>query len=328
MLRFADFKPVSLEDREVFQEHYQHYPQMHSDNTFANMVCWNHFTQYRYAYVNGNIIISGTTEGITRFHPPIGPRDPELMRELIQLAMKVSDNTPLIFIDPDTALWIRELEPDLELVPDRDNFEYVYRASDLAELPGKKYQKIRSHLNRFRRNCMSTVEPITPENLEEVMELLKKWRDWKGCDKNPVLSHEVEAAFYAVEHFMELRLRGFLLRVDSEVGAISIFERLNADTALIHFEKGLPDCEGIYKAINAETAAALADEVEYINRESDLGVGGLREAKLRYHPHHMVEVYSLKRPSPVSPESRLGRTVSFPSFVSGARGPFRCAQED
>ncbi len=140
------------------------------------------------------------------------------------------------------------------------------------------------------------------------MELLRKWHDWKGCDKNPVLAHEVEAAFYAVEHFTELPLKGFLLRVDSEVGAISLFERLNADTALIHFEKGLPDCEGIYKAINAKTAAALAGEVEYINRESDLGVGGLREAKLRYHPHHMVEVYSLKRPNCASPELRLGIT--------------------
>ena len=44
-----------------------------------------------------------------------------------------------------------------------------------------------------------------------------------------------------------------------------------------------------------ETAAILVGEVEYINRESDLGVGGLREAKMRYYPHHMVEVYSLKR---------------------------------
>lgn len=295
MLGREDFKPVTLADRKFFEQHYSLYPQTHSSNTFTNMVCWNHFTPYRYAYVNENVIISCTNGGVTRFHAPTGPRDPELMRSLIRLALDVSDHTPLVLIDPDSAKWIHDLEPGLVLVPDRDSFEYVYRASDLAELPGKKYQKIRSHLNRFRRNCMSTIEPVTPENLEEVMELLKKWRDWKGCDKNPVLSHEVEAALYAVEHFMELRLRGFLLRVDSEVSAISIFERLNSDTALIHFEKGLPDCEGIYKAINAETAAALVDEVEYINRESDLGVGGLREAKLRYHPHHMVEVYSLKK---------------------------------
>lgn len=259
------------------------------------MVCWNHFTPYRYAYVKGNVILAFTTAGVTRFHPPIGPRDPELMRALIRLALDVSDDTPLLFIDPDTARWMQELDPGLVLVPDRNNFEYVYRAADLANLPGKKYLKIRSHLNRFRKNCLNTVEPITSQNREEVMEFLKKWYEWKGCKKNLVLANEIEAALYAVEHFSELPLRGLLIRVDSEIGAISLFESLNTDTALIHFEKGLPDCEGIYKAINADTAAVLAGEVEYINRESDLGVGGLREAKLRYHPHHMVEVYSLKR---------------------------------
>jgi hypothetical protein len=295
MLCQEDFKPVTLADSKFFERHYALYPQTHSGNTFTNMVCWNHFTPYRYAYVNGKVIISCTTEGITRFHPPIGPRDPALMRELIRLALDVSDDTPFVIIDPDTARWIQELEPGFVLVPDRKHFEYVYRAADLAELPGKKYQKIRSHLNRFRKNCLNMTEPITSENLEEVRELLRKWHDWKRCEKNLVLAHEIEAALYAVEHFTELLLRGLLIRVDSEVSAISLFERLNADTALIHFEKGLPDCEGIYKAINADTAAVLADEVEYINRESDLGVGGLREAKMRYHPHHMVEVYSLKR---------------------------------
>ncbi|AKB75435.1 hypothetical protein MSLAZ_2174 [Methanosarcina lacustris Z-7289] len=247
--------------------------------------------------MKGNVILAFTTAGVTRFHPPIGPRDPELMRALIRLALDVSDDTPLLFIDPDTARWMHDLDPGLVLVLDRNNFEYVYRTADLANLPGKKYLKIRSHLNRFRKNCLNTVELITSQNREEVMEFLKKWDEWKGCKKNLVLANEIEAAHYAVEHFSELSLRGLLIRVDSEIGAISLFERLNADTALIHFEKGLPDCEGIYKAINADTAAVLASEVEYINRESDLGVGGLREAKLRYHPHHMVEVYSLKRPN-------------------------------
>ena len=72
---------------------------------------------------------------------------------------------------------------------------------------------------------------------------------------------------------------------------------MTPDIALVHFEKGLPDCEGIYKAINNEAAVRLAKNFAYINRESDLGVAGLREAKLRYHPHHMVEVFSMKRDS-------------------------------
>jgi len=63
----------------------------------------------------------------------------------------------------------------------------------------------------------------------------------------------------------------------------------------VHFEKGLPNCKGIYRAINAETAKILAKQYTFINRESDMGVEGIREAKMRYHPHHMVEEYIVKR---------------------------------
>jgi hypothetical protein len=297
MLLQEDFRPVTLADRAFFERHYALYPQSHSDNTFTNMVCWNQIAQYRFAYVNGNVILASTLAGVTRFRPPIGPRDPALMNDLIRFAMEIGDDTPLVLIDPATAQWIRDLDPTLTLVPDRNHFEYVYRATDLAELPGKNYLKIRSQVNKFRKNCSHTVEPITAENREEVMEFLVKWCVWKGCENDFVLAHEKEAVFFAIEHFTELSLRGLMIRVDGQVAAISLFERLNTDTALVHFEKGLPDCEGIYKAINKETATVLAGEVEYINRESDLGVAGLREAKLRYHPDHMVEVWSLKRES-------------------------------
>jgi len=295
MLKQENFRPVTLADRAFFEAHYAKYPQSHSDNTFTNMVCWNHFAQYRYAYVNGNVIIASTIEGITRFRPPIGPRDPALMKDLLRFAQEYGDDTPMVLLDPATAQWIRDLDPSVKIVPDRDHFEYVYRALDLAELPGKNYVKIRSQIHKFRKNCRHTVEPIAAANREEVLEFLVKWCEWKGCENDLVLAHEKEAVFYAIDHFTELPLRGLLIRVEGKIAAISLFERLNADTALVHFEKGLPDCEGIYKAINAETATHLAGEVEYINRESDLGVAGLREAKLRYHPHHMVEVFSIKR---------------------------------
>ena len=295
MIKQENFRPVTLADRAFFEAHYAKYPQTHSDNTFTNMVCWNHFAQYRYAYVNGNVILASTIEGITRFRPPIGPRDPALMKDLLRFAQEYGDDTPMVLLDPATAQWIRDLDPSVIIVPDRDHFEYVYRALDLAELPGKNYVKIRSQIHKFRRNCRHTVEPVTAANREEVLEFLVKWCEWKGCENDLVLAHEKEAVFFAIEHFTELPLRGLLIRVEGKIAAISLFERLNADTALIHFEKGLPDCEGIYKAINAETATLLAGEVEYINRESDLGVAGLREAKLRYHPHHMVEVFSIKR---------------------------------
>lgn len=295
MLGQEDFKPVTLADRAFFERHYALYPQIHSSNTFTNIVCWSHFAHYRYAYVNGNVIISTTTEGVTRFRPPIGPRDPALMHDLLRLALDVGDDTPLTLIDLNTAQWLHEIDPDLMLVPDRDHFDYVYSAADLAELPGKHYIKIRSQIHKFQRNYRHTVEPITPENREELISFLEEWCELKKCESGSFLEHEIEATSYAIEHLSELSLQGLLIRVDSEVGAISLFERLNADTAVIHFEKGMTEYEGIYKAINVETAKVLEGDVKYINRESDLGVEGLREAKMRYHPDHLVEVYSLKR---------------------------------
>jgi hypothetical protein len=297
MLSQEDFKPVTLADRAFFEHQYALYPQVHSDNTFTNMVCWNHYAQYTYAFVEKNVIIASTIGSVTRFRAPIGPRNPALLRSLIRLASDVSDNEPIVLIDPETARWMLDICPGINLVPDRNHFEYVYRAADLSELPGKTYLTIRRQINKFRKNCTSVVEPISKENWADVKRFLIEWCEWKGCEGDPVLAHEKEAVFFAIDHFDQLPLRGLVIRVFSKIGAISLYEPMTSDTALVHFEKGLPDCEGIYKAINNEAAVRLAKNFTYINRESDLGVAGLREAKLRYHPHHMVEVYSLKRDS-------------------------------
>jgi hypothetical protein len=295
MLSQDEFKPVTLADRDFFTRHYELYPQTHSDNTFTNMVCWNHYAHYTYAYVEKNIIIASTIGSVTRFRPPIGPRNTALLHSLVRLASEVSDTEPVVLIDPDTAVWMQEISPGINLVPDRNHFEYIYRSEDLAGLPGKNYLTIRRQVNKFRRNCASTMESISRDNWEEVKRFLIEWCEWKGCeDGDPVLAHEKDAVFFAIDHFNELPIRGLAIRVFGKIGAISLYERLNSDTALVHFEKGLPDCEGIYKVVNNEVASRIAQHFTYINRESDLGVAGLREAKMRYHPHHMVEVFSLK----------------------------------
>jgi hypothetical protein len=294
MLSLNDFRPVRLEDRDFFAALYERYPQVHSDNTFTNMACWNHYAHYSYAQVNGSVIIASTIEGVTRFRPPVGPRDPALMADLIRLGNEVSDCTPMVLIDGQTAEWMQSSLGPMDIVPDRDHFEYVYRTRDLAELPNGLFHSTRRQLNKFRKSYAYTVEPISSSNSREVNEFLDQWCEWKLCEGDEVLENEKDAVMFAIDHFDALKLSGLLIRVEGKIGAMSIFERLNADTALVHFEKGLDGYEGIYKAINAETAAVLAGDFEYVNRESDMGVAGLREAKTRYHPHHMVEVNTLR----------------------------------
>ena len=70
---------------------------------------------------------------------------------------------------------------------------------------------------------------------------------------------------------------------------------MTSEMAVVHYEKGSPDYDGIYKAINQETAKILQKNFIFINRESDMNIPGLRKAKMSYHPHHMVEVFNLAK---------------------------------
>ncbi len=295
MLNISDFKDVSLRDRDLFARHYESYPQVHSENTFTNMVCWNHYAHYRFALVDDNIVLSSTIEGMTRYRIPIGPQNPDLLKDVMRIALRSKDDHPLVIFGHDAKNWVSRLYPNLKIYPERKYFDYVYLASDLAELPGKKYLTIRHQLNKFQKTCSPQVEKIDNDRVDEIFKFLDLWCDWKDCDSDPMLAHEKEALSFAISHFADLKLSGLVIRTEGKIGALSLFEGLNKDTAVVHFEKGLPNCKGIYRAINAETAKILAKQYTFINRESDLGVEGIREAKTRYHPHHMVEEYLIKK---------------------------------
>ena len=274
MLSVADFKPVTLSDRDLFRQHYQSFPQVHSDNTFTNMICWNDYAHYRYAYMEGCLVLCSTIAEMTRYRPPIGPRNSELLANVLRLAAKSEEEHPFVILDPKTKDWMNGLYPDLQFYAERKYFEYVYMASDLAKLPGKKYLTLRHQLNKFQKTCMHEIELISEENLDEIKDFLNMWCDWKDCDSDPVLASEKEAVSFALSHYEELQLSGLAIRADGKIGAMSLFEGLNKDTALVHFEKGLPDCKGIYRAVNAETAKILGQRLHLHQPGERHGCGG------------------------------------------------------
>lgn len=296
MLEFSEFKPVSLDDRDLFLRQYRQYPQVHSDNTFANMVCWNHYANYRFADVDGAIVLSSTIDGVASFRPPIGPKNPALLDDVIDLALREGGASPLLVLDPVNETWIREVYPNLTLYPDRDYFDYIYRTEDLADFAGKGYATVRRQVNHFRREYAYSVEAITRENIDEVWEFLVIWCEWRDCDSVPILAYEKEAILFAINNFFAIGLRGWIIRVGETIGAISVVDEVNADMAVVHFEKALPETyRDIYKVIMTETAAGLRGRYRFINRECDMGVPGLRESKTRCHPACMVEVHYATR---------------------------------
>jgi hypothetical protein len=282
---------------------------VHSDYVFTTMVSWQDYAHYRYAEVDGTVVITTAARGEQRFRPPVGPRKKAVFDRVMALARREGGSEfPFGVIDPPTRDWLAGVYPSITTTPHPDFFDYVYAAEDLAHLAGTAYRKIRNRLNKFTKTYRYAVEPIVEETVDEVQAFLRRWCVWRDCASDPLLESEKRAVFYSTDHFANLDLSGLAVRIDGEIEAIAIFERMNAHTVVVHYEKASADFDGIYQAISNETAQHVVREgLTFINRESDMGNSGLRRAKRSYRPHHMVEVYHVPRESLPAPGGKAGR---------------------
>jgi hypothetical protein len=178
--------------------------------------------------------------------------------------------------------------------PDRDSFDYLYAIDALAELKGKKLQRKRNHCNRFRLlhpGC--TVQPITDENTPQAEAMLQSWYAAKlAADPTANFYLEQAAISKALRYRKELGMEGLLLMDKNRPIAMTMGSALSENTFDVHFEKAMEDMDGAYAVINREFARYLKEkypQLQWLNREDDLGLEGLRKAKLSYCPDHLVE---------------------------------------
>ncbi len=291
MLELSDFHKVTLEDGARIRKHYKKYTPKHSDYLHGIMYTWRDYMAYSIAWRGEHLLILGEHEGKHYIRPPMGPYSRDIFEEVIDLARREGWDPLVSMIGGETREWMEKEFPDLAFETHRDYFDYVYLASDLADLPGKPYLKVRYYLNKFVKNNDHIVETLGHDNVQETKEFLVKWCMQKGCQDDPFLMHERQATMHALDDLEELGLGGTVLRVNKEIQAFSIYEELSLDTVVIHYEKANFDIVGLYQAINWETAKALRDRYTYIDRESDMGVEGLRRAKLKYRPQKMLEIH-------------------------------------
>ena len=297
MLSKDDFKPITLGDKPVFDKFYKKYPPVHSDYVFTTLISWMDYADYNFTVYKENLIIYSDIGGQVRFRPPIGEYKKEVFDEVLKLAIKENSDFPFGMIDEKTKDWMSEVYPSFKFVEHKNYFDYVYRSKDLAELSGSDYSKIRNRLNKFNRRYKHRVEEIDENNISDIKKFLKRWCLWKDCGSDPLLDNERKAILFSMNNFFELDLSGIVIEIGDKVEAVSVFEQMNKDTAVIHYEKASPDYFGIYKAINKEAANILQKKVRFINRESDMGIPGLRRAKKSYRPDHMIKVYHLDKES-------------------------------
>jgi len=177
---------------------------------------------------------------------------------------------------------------------DRDNFDYLYLRSDLAELAGKKFHKKKNHVNNFL-NAYPNHEQKTlcSELIPEAKEILERWR-LDSIRRNGD-EGDYKAAKEALDLFDCLALKGSIFYIDKTPAAFCLGESLARGRMFVtHFEKAIDEYRGIYQYVNQAFAASLPNFFTLINREQDLGNEGMRQAKMTYRPCDFVRKFTAR----------------------------------
>jgi uncharacterized protein len=295
---YPEFAPISLEMRDAL------YPALNmitdgiSEFTFSNLYLFRRTYGYRVSRLPGKtFLIEGSKAGKTFFYAPCSLPEEPFLDELMSGHDYLKNLSETQADEHRVSLERR----GYTVVEDRDNFDYLYLRTDLAELSGKTYHKKRNLVNAFINSYDYSQKPLRKENLGDAIAVLDLWREAKGFEGDYAASRE------ALELFEPLGMRGCVYYVNGAPAGWCLGEPLARGRMFaVHFEKGVEEYKGIYQFINQAFAQALPSYFKTVNREQDLGDEGLRQAKMTYRPCCFVNKYRVVKaearelpPSPV-----------------------------
>ena len=282
-----EFKPITLEDKKPFENYLLDGKERGCEYSFANLYLWG---RQKAAILHDHLVLFSQYNRRSVYPFPVGFGDKKAVLDTIIADSKARGI-------PCRITGVNETEKRMfRFHFDLDSSDYVYSINDLADLKGKKYQRKRNHYNRFRDSFPEyTVESLNENNVSRAKEMVDMWYKNRLLE-NPGGDYHMERAALekAFRHFRDLDMESLVLLNDEDVLAITFGSRLSPNTFDVHFEKAHWDISSAYSAINCEFAKYIRNkhpDIQFLNREEDLGLEGLRKAKQRYYPHHMVEKY-------------------------------------
>ncbi|MDE6342667.1 MAG: phosphatidylglycerol lysyltransferase domain-containing protein, partial [Muribaculaceae bacterium] len=270
-----------------------------TDFSYAGLLMWVDYFKYSYAIVKDTLFIKGTVENDTRipaFSLPVGRLPLSESLDMIREYCRKEGITPVLSAVPEYAL-TQFIDLGISDIQPLDDWgDYLYDATMLSSLSGKKMGKKRNHVNKFDTLYPgSKIEPLTALNADRAIEFMTPV-DAEG-DSTPMAVEERRMTRHLLDLIKEgdSRLEGAILDVDGETAAFTIGD-VKHDTLFVHVEKAGRKFEGSYEKINKEFASLMCKkypEIKYINREDDSGDEGLRKAKQSYHPVEILKKYNI-----------------------------------
>ena len=296
-----EFQPVRLEDKATIDSYLKPHALECSEFTFTNFIIWGQDNKIQWAQHN-DVLYIRLQFGM---HPPfLFPPIPKSFNAdysaAILEACKYFDSIGVMprfrsVSGPFVELF-RNYCSMMTLVPDRNTFDYVYRTEDLIALKGRKYHAKRNHINQFESQYAFTYRPLTPDMTDECMNLYLSWLQEKDVNEPGILG-EMKAIRFLLPNMCALGVVGGSIYAGDKLVAFTMGEQTREDMAVIHIEKADASYVGLYAAINQQFVIHEWKDILYVNREEDMGIPGMRKAKLSYYPAKLLEKYdAVRRP--------------------------------
>lgn len=283
------------EQRKLYQRYIMEYPLRNSEMSFNSIFIWKDNWPLWVAEDEGRLFLKRVYTRRTPCYWPVLCADSRLEGALCHLLNDAAEEGWPFEMRGVTEEYKEKMEKALPGVftfaYDRGFSDYIYRTEDLMELKGKKYHGKRNHVNRFiaeHPNYM--LREITEADLPRCQEILVD--SILSADQ----SERVEEEIALMRRTMAMAAAGHMefvvLDVDGVVQGYSAGEVQLGDTALIHLEVANREVQGAYPIINRDFLRTHFSHTTWVNREEDVGMEGLRRAKLSYHPDHLLNKYT------------------------------------
>jgi len=290
-----DFRPVTAEDRAIYESRLADGHVRGCEFSFANVYLWG---RQKMAVMDEQILLFSCFGRYCGYPWPLGAGDKKAALDAI-LADAHEKGIACCINGMDAAArdQLEAFYPGkFRFEADEGSFDYVYDIDALAELPGKNYHGKRNHIHRFEETFPDhRTEPLSAANVDAVREMAADWyRERLAENPDSDFKLEMAALERAFRDFDAIGMEGLVLLEHDRVLAVTLGSRLTDDTFDVQFEKARADAPGAYPMINREFARYLRKkfpDLRYLDREEDMGIEGLRRAKRSYHPHHMIEKF-------------------------------------
>jgi hypothetical protein len=281
-----EWKNIQLEDREKLNEFLQGRFQT-GDLTFTNLFIWRRGKNLKYRITDDILYIKGSEEQSEFFYIPL-PRHGDFRKIQKEISELIKSNDTIRAIPEGVKIL---LENYFSFQEERDRFDYLYDIEELIELKGRKFHNKKNQVNRFEKIYNFSYEKIHSKNIKELMEFEEKWCQDRECSIYKGLDKESLGIKEIFENYDALQLKGGILRVGGEIAAFSIGEQITPNTCLIHIEKGDIKYQGVYQEMNRIFLKEEFSHLEYVNREEDLGIEGIKKSKVSYNPVMLLKKY-------------------------------------